>query len=186
MTRKLLPSFILISIFVASLVLFWLPFKNDIKIPTRSPHLADSIAYGVTAKRFDKSGMLVSVFKTPRLMHYPYHDSTRFESPRITLYQKDAPPWRIQADRGSSRDGASKISFFENVILQQSQGANNKASKISTSQLAYFPKKQLATSDVFIRLEQPGLDINSTGMRAYLNENRVVLLAKARGQYDNG
>jgi len=142
----------------------------------------DFYAKGITYLQFDKTGKLKNTFSTPNLMHYPKDNASRFSNPNIVIFRDNEPPWTIIAKHGQAFHGNEKIILRDNVKLQQKAGSENPIRTITTSVLDFYPKTNFATTKAFIRFAQPGMIMTSNGMKAYLDEERI-LLSHARGNY---
>jgi lipopolysaccharide export system protein LptC len=69
------------------------------------------------------------------------------------------------------------------VIVHQAQNEHTSESTLTTESLTYFPKDKLATTLLKVTYERPQMITESTGMKAYLAEKRVLLLSEARSTY---
>lgn len=146
-------------------------------------NLPDATFIHLKVTQFNDAGQIASLLTIPQLVHYPANNTSIMQSPIITLYRPQQPPWVITARHGKSEQGSTQITLWEDVVLHQASGVNTKESTISTSKIVYFPKQQFATTDQNITLQQPGVIVHSQGMNAYLSQQRVQLLHQARGQY---
>lgn len=146
---------------------------------------ADFYLVQLRNKRFDKKGRLIQQLTAENAAHYPTNDTTDFIKPHIILFKTQEKPWTIDSDFARSIDAFNQITFQDNVRLHQANGVNNPPTTILTQRLIYQPNKRYAETARPITLLQPGTEVKSVGMHAYLNEGRVELLSKAEGKYAN-
>lgn len=137
----------------------------------------------ISAIQFDEQGKPSHQLETIQLIHYPQEDKNLLANPHIILSSKDQTPWHIQAKQGISTQKMEILTLKGDVILQQAAGANNTARTIHTEELLYYPKKQFATTQHPILLEQPGLKVNATGINAYMEQQQVELLSNVSIHY---
>lgn len=145
----------------------------------------DTTIAELTVQQFDDKGQLTHLLKTPLLQHIPKHNQHLLNTPYIVINQpQQQSPWEIQAKKAISINGGEKITFINNVIIQQkSHPPTTVESTITTEKMTYFPKKQLATTTYKVVFDQPGSQVEAIGLNAFLNEKRVQLLSHARGSY---
>jgi len=179
-----------IYFFIAILVLgftgWYYARPITIKLPKEELlHLPDAIGYAVKVTQFDAKGMPSNSFFTPKLTHYP-NASSQFTFPRIILYSEKGEPWLIQADAGKSEKNTEIVTLFDHVILHQDASGKeqSKTSKtMTTSEITYYTKDDLATTSKMIFYQQPGLFIKSLGMTAHLKTEQIHLSQQVWSEY---
>lgn len=143
----------------------------------------DMRIYDLIVQQYDVDGHLLHALETPMMRHIPSNDTHWFRTPHITVAQKNAPPWEIHAEEASAIHGGQEITFNRHVVIHQNTAPHTEESTLTTDSLTYYPKEKLAMTLLDILYERPGNRIQSTGMKAYLDEKRVQLLSQARGSY---
>lgn len=154
--------------------------KLDNETLSTSP---DTIIKHLTVQQFDAHGQLSHYLKTPLLQHIPLDNTHQLATPHIIITQPNQPAWEIHAKSATALYGGEQITFNNHVIVHQKQEESRPESTFKTEELTYFPKKQLATTRREMTFEQAGNVVHSTGMNAYLAQNRIQLLNNARGTY---
>ncbi len=137
----------------------------------------------LTVQQFDANGQLSHSLKTPLMHHIPLNNTHQLTTPFIMITQKNQPAWEIHAKNATAIQGGQQITFNNDVIIHQKKDAHTQASTLKTEEITYFPKTQLATTLKDVTFVQSGNRVQSTGMNAYLAENRVQLLSHTRGTY---
>lgn len=162
------------------------PYDNDKLSSETLSHLPDFIIQEVSITQFNALGLPSHHFQTPLLTHFPYNNASQFISPRITLCPDKGEPWLIQADNGKSEKGTAIVTLFNHVKLHQNASTTNKNEQeknITTTELTYYSKKDLAKTPAMIYFEEPGLRIQSLGMKANLKKQEITLLQQVRSEY---
>jgi LPS export ABC transporter protein LptC len=124
---------------------------------------------------------------TPYLLHFPKNNTSIITTPHIVIYSPKEPlkkPWHITANEGRTTEGTNHITLEKNVLIHQPTGPQNSELSIKTEQLFIESKSNIAESPKLVTFTEPGITVTSLGMRAFLKEKRVLLLAQAKGVYD--
>jgi lipopolysaccharide export system protein LptC len=145
---------------------------------------ADMIIQNLKVRQFDAQGNLVNFLQTPYVEHTPLNNQHVLRTPRITVNQPDQSSWEIRSQTATALYGGKEITFLRDVVIHQKQNAHSPESTLTTQVITYFPQKKFATTNADVKFQQPGNEVQSKGMNAYLGEKRVQLLGQARGIYD--
>ncbi len=153
--------------------------------PSQDRH-PDAFAEQVIATNLDEKGNIHNRLITPRIVHYARHDSAVVTQPHIILYGDDRnkQPWHITSVHGRTMNGLDTIYLWDHVKIHEPQGQDNKNLTVTTSRLTIYPDKNYAETKQPVHFTEPGVTVDSVGMKAYLKEKRVELLSQARGVYD--
>lgn len=154
--------------------------KLDAKTLASTP---DTTIENLSVYQFNAEGHLVNQLETPLLRHTPKGNQHWLKTPSIQVADKNHSKWTIKSKEALSLSGGDSITFSKNVIIHKKQTPSSPESTILTDSLTYFPKEKKAKSDAKVIFKQPGSTVQSHGMLAYLEEKRVKLLSKARGEY---
>jgi lipopolysaccharide export system protein LptC len=158
------------------------PFSIKLDNQTLSTTPDTTITH-LTVQQFDANGQLSHYLKTPLMHHIPLNNTHQLTTPHIIITQPNQPAWEIRAQQATALQGGQQITFNNDVIIQQKKDAHTEASTLKTEEITYFPNTQLATTLKDVTFVQSGNRVQSTGMNAYLAENRVQLLSHTRGTY---
>lgn len=145
---------------------------------------ADIVLTEVSLRRFDAEGKLINLLESPEIQHIPDNNSHLIKLPSISLSQADQAAWKINSKQAKAINGGEEITFLQDVVIHQAKSKHNQESTMKTQKLVYLPKEKLASTDVTVRFEQPGTVVYSEGMKAYLEDKRVLLLSRARATFE--
>jgi lipopolysaccharide export system protein LptC len=62
--------------------------------------------------------------------------------------------------------------------------SKNRQTLLTTSRMTVFPDKEYAETSQAVKIEGDGGVTTANGMKAYLNEGRMLLLSNVRGQHE--
>ena len=164
----------------------WLYVQSEsqpLTVTQSTDHRPDAQGINVTVKQFNTDGQLSSRMQTSRMTHYAENDTTYFVKPHLVVYRPPQAPWTIQSLQGRAENGDEKITLWQQVKIQQPASKQKVATTITTERISYFPNKKFVTTDKPITMRQPGLEVKSVGMNAYVDQGRVDLLSKAQARY---
>ena len=146
----------------------------------KTPQSAEPDFYlsNTTSIEFDPSGQPRYRFNAKRLEHFPVGDYTLVESPDITLFHDDGTPWYISANQGRASSGNENIKLWDNVVILRDTPKD--PLQMNTRTLTIIPTKDMAETKQDIEILGKRGKVEATGMKAYINENRMELLSNVR------
>lgn len=172
---------------VACSVWYFVNSSHPIKITLDEQTLStaiDTIVTELSVQQFDIEGTLIHSLHTPLMQHIPENNTHLLKTPHIIVKEANQAPWEIHAETATALYGGKQITFNKNVIVHQNKYKLTEETTLTTEEITYFPKDKLATTLKEVTLKQANNQMQSTGMKAYLAENRVQLLGNARGHYE--
>lgn len=144
----------------------------------------DAFATQITATQFSDTGQKKYELLSPRLNHYNEHNQTRVNQPQLYIYNKDQEAWLITADYALVIQGDDIIEFIDNVDISGARTKNRKNTHLTTEEISYFPKKNIAHTDLPVTIVQPGFAVHAIGAEANFNTGEINLLSEIIGSYD--
>jgi lipopolysaccharide export system protein LptC len=143
----------------------------------------DAFMENVSAIIINSQGNPSLKIESPKMVHYPNHDTTAIDTPHITMYRQSPEPWYINSDYAKATQGLDQLFFWSNVIIRHLTDTANPATTMTTATLTVFPDKQIAQTSDNVTLIQPDTTVHGVGMLANLHDGTVQLLSQARGEY---
>lgn len=135
-------------------------------------------------RRFDEHGRLIRDLKAVQLDHYPDARGSILKQPLLTVRAESGSPWLIRAERGNSPPGEQEIFLNENVRIDRAASARNVELALTTATMRVVPEKDFAETEAAVSIVSPGAHTQGVGMKAYLAQQQLTLLANVRGQYE--
>ncbi len=146
----------------------------------------DAFVVNITATHFDREGNPHSQLSSPKITHYPTHDTALLEKPHIIVYQAKELPYHITAENGVSRHGSEIFDLSDNVILHQASSEKNLGITLTTQALTVYPKIDYAKTEHPVTIFNDKHRITATGMETYMKQKRIKLLSNVEGTHHVG
>jgi lipopolysaccharide export system protein LptC len=154
--------------------------------PSNQAERPDTFVLQATYLHLDPNGHLQSKFFSPKVVHYAKDNRSEFASPHVIIYGQDGRPWVIDADHGQSQFGTQQIELWGNVKVQHFITLQQQPElTLLTSRLKYFSDQQLAQTDQPVTILQPGMTVNSVGLKADLKSASVQLISNVKARYES-
>ncbi len=117
-------------------------------------------------------------------VHYPDDDSSELTRPHIEFYAEKGAPWVVDSERGWVSSGGKLVLLLGKVYINREKTKDNRAMAITTENLLVRPDDEYAETDKPVTIDSEGIFYESVGMRAYMKEDRLQLLADVRGRHE--
>ena len=152
------------------------------------PSASDASAidfYVINAKstQFQADGSLDHVMTSDKLEHIKASDITLLSNPDLLLYRGNVQPWHVQSNRGEVAPNGKEVELIDNVRVARTD-AKGRPTILTSSRLTVFPDKEYAQTQQAVRIEAANGVTTAQGMKAYLNDGRMLLLSNVRGQHE--
>ncbi len=176
-----------IYVVLAALITWWMQQlyeqrQTEIKIAGNSP---DFFSSGYYKKEMDLQGLPKSVLVADKMQHYKSDGSTHLEKPMITLYNPDAEPWVIQAEKGIMAADGDHLQLNGHTVINREASKHASALKVTTSDLRVTLSKNYAETNAWAELVSPPNITSGTGMEVtFVSPIHLKLLSKVKGRYE--
>lgn len=118
------------------------------------------------------------------MAHFPVDDHAEFRAPFITLKREPDHYWTIAAEQGRAEQGAEIIHLLGEVLMHRHAAADDAVEvKIVSRDVTVLPDASYAETRQPTHISQGVHQLQSVGLKAYFEENRLQLLAQVRGVY---
>jgi lipopolysaccharide export system protein LptC len=181
MNRRL---FLLLGIALLVIATSWLsrqqgePGKTDIA----ERQLPDYFIKTFSSSMTDPQGRTNQRLNASTLFHYPDNDRTTLEQPDITVSNEDGSVWHATADNGELYGGEQRrLLLRDNVVLRQ---LGEEKVTLHTQWLRIESERRYAETDAPVTIDGDGGHIEGVGMNLYGDEQRLVVRARVKGQYE--
>jgi len=115
--------------------------------------------------------------------HFAATDISLLTQPDLLLYRGTELPWQVSSERGEIGPQGEEVELIDKVRVERTD-AKGRPTILTTSRLTVFPEKDYAQTRQPVRIEAANGVTTATGMNAYLNEGRMLLLSNVRGQHE--
>ncbi|CAE6941927.1 MAG: LPS export ABC transporter periplasmic protein LptC [Pseudomonadaceae bacterium] len=121
--------------------------------------------------------------KADKLEHFKATDITNVTLPNLMLYRGTEYPWHVRSEKGEIGPGGQEVELIDKVKVERTD-AKGRPTILNTSRLTVFPDKQYAQTEQAVRIDAANGVTTAVGMKAYLDDSRMLLLSKVRGQHE--
>lgn len=192
MLRTLLQWLVPISVLIGAAIL-WEKSPTELITPNLSLNSKEfpyAFMTDIETFEYNDEGKLRFALRTPAANYYQLdpsapsdQDYTLIEQPNIVFYSlKDTAPWHLSAAQGRSDAKGEDVRLTTEVVAEQ-QSTTQGLIQVTTSELHINIQQQYAETDKAVKMRAQQGQIETVGMRAFLNEDRIELLAEVRGTY---
>lgn len=151
-----------------------------------SQQAPDSFMDDFTTQVLDKRGQLQYELHAKHMAHYPHDDHADLRQPELTVFpeQEDAY-WQAQAEEGVLDNQQQTIMLHGAVNIDKMQADTQRSSlNIKTREVLVIPATAYAETGEYTLITQGTSRVETQGLRAFFNEDRVQLLSQVRGVYE--
>ncbi len=156
----------------------------------RAPEPAESQAPVLTIDQFravrtNLAGVQEYVVEAPRLWQLPGQGGVRIEQPTLDWYQPDGQTreWRLQAEQGWGAADQQTLRLEGAVTMIRLAYSGKSPMTITTRDVVIRPAQRYAETAAPLHLTTPDGELQATGARAWLDQQRLELLSEVRGVY---
>ncbi|KRW57468.1 LPS export ABC transporter periplasmic protein LptC [Pseudomonas sp. TTU2014-080ASC] len=160
------------------------PGKNtDPAVAGTAEQTIDFYATNTYTIEFQEDGTLNYELTADKVEHIKATDITLVSNPYMELYQGKELPWKIRSLRSEVSPGGKEIELIDNVHVERID-AKNRPTTLTTTRLTVFPEKEFAQTAQAVKIDTANGVTTAVGMKAYLNDGRMLLLSNVRGQHE--
>lgn len=186
MPRKALNIliFALIAVLVAALG-YW-NIAPDSSPPSRQAggaEVIDFYAVGAHTVQFQDDGKLHYRMTADRVEHIKSSDITLVGNPSLDLYRGSELPWKVTSQRAEVSPGGVEVELIDDVRIARTD-ARGRPTIITSSRMTVIPDKEYAQTEQAVRIVAANGVTTAQGMKAYLNDGRMILPSNVRGQHE--
>lgn len=146
-------------------------------------HVAEYFLRDFTTTTMDPQGRPEQRLAAELMQRYADDGSMELTEPRLTLYGEtdNVAPWQIDAARGRISGDGKHVQLDGGVRMTRME--DNGMLELVTDDLLLMPKERYAETDAPLTVTYPQGRVDAVGLRAYMQDERLVLLAQVRGNY---
>lgn len=143
----------------------------------------DFYATNVRTVQYMADGKLHYQMQADKVEHIQASDITLLSQPNMDLYRGDELPWNIRSIRGEVAPAGAEVELIDQVRVARTD-AKGRPTILTSSRLTLFPEKEYAQTQQAVRIDAANGVTTAQGMKAYLNDGRMLLLSNVRGQHE--
>jgi len=161
--------------------LFEVKQQSVIKV---ADHSADYFSTGYYKKEMDQQGLLKSELNAKKMIHYADDQTTHLESPVMTLYNADAPPWVIHSETAILEADGDHLQLLGKVLVSREGAGKIRPFKLSTSRLKVQLSKNYAETTKWAKIIDDRNRTEGVGLEiTFVEPVKLKFLSKVKGRY---
>ncbi len=165
-------------------LLAWIDQREVLTIttPTEQPPQPEYVMRHFKLVELDSQGVPLRWLSADVLAHFP-NAITELEKPWLRIKSTTGGMWVVTADKGSIYN-ETEITLKDNVVVARS--ANDRLRDtlaIYTEALNYSLENNIGETDNPVTITSGSHQVTAVGMKVLVNEQRLKLKSKVRGQY---
>lgn len=183
MNRRLLALTVLVALALLAHWLFSQREEAERERTAEARHVPEYFLRDFTTTTMNLEGRPDQRLVAEFMLRYADDGVMDLTEPRMTLYDtaNNAPPWQIDAAHGLVSGDGKEIQLSGGVRMTREDKSGLLV--LTTQAMLLRPKERYAETDAPVTITNPEGRVNAIGMRAYMKEERVILLAQVRGNY---
>ena len=143
----------------------------------------DFYVVNATTVQYQADGKLHYQMTADKLEHIKSSDISLLTSPFLHLYRGTELPWQVSSERAEVAPEGKEVELIDNVRVERTD-AKGRPTILTTSRLTVIPDKEYAQTQQAVRIVAANGVTTAQGMKAYLNDGRMLLLSNVRGQHE--
>ena len=120
-----------------------------------------------------------------RYMAYNADATVHLTHPHYVLYRAGGEPWNVRSKRGQVSADGTVVQLLGQVDIWRDGGSGVRDLDVRTERLTVLPDSGYGETAKPVTIRMPASTTTGTGLRAYLDENRIELLSQVRTQVRN-
>ena len=187
LSRLRLPAVLLLVALLLVAIGYWnIRPESFMQEPPASQGGESSIDFYVINSRtvqYQPDGKRNYELSADKVEHIKASDVSLLTRPDLHAYRGTDLPWHVTSERGEVGPQVEQYELIDNDKIQR-QDAKGRPTEITSSRMTVFPEKDYAETRQPVRIVAANGVTTATGMKAYLDEGRMLLLSKVRGQHE--
>ncbi len=147
-------------------------------------HIPDYFLNDFTATTMGPTGQPEYRLSAERMEHYPDTDTSELTKPQMVFYRTGERNWHARANRGRVGPGGEVVYLSGNVEIHQPGVVGEPPRRLVTDHIEMYPQRDYAETDAPVTVTGPRTRIDGVGLRAYLEQERLVLLSEVSGTHE--
>ena len=140
-----------------------------------------------TTQVLDKGGAPQYILQAAHMAHYPHDNHADLQEPILTVYEENKQAhWQVIAASGVLDNNRQQIQLHGEVNIDKSLAQDDMNQlHIITRDLLVLPPTFYAETSAQTLITQGDTRVETKGMKAFFNEDRIQLLSQVRGVYES-
>jgi lipopolysaccharide export system protein LptC len=146
-------------------------------------HDPDGIMDDFFATTMDQQGVPRMLLSARQMRHYPDHDSTELELPKLTMLTAEHPPVHVSGMRGAVSSRGDEVIFRDSVTVLREAAGPRSAMTLRTEYLRVLPNRDWADTDQAVSMVDANNTVHAIGMEMDNKARTLKLLSQVRSEH---
>jgi lipopolysaccharide export system protein LptC len=146
-------------------------------------HDPDGIMDNFSGVKMNLQGVPGVLLSARQLRHYPDHDTTELELPRLTMLSAVHPPVHVKAIRGNVSSRGDEVIFHDDVVVTREPVGTQSAMTLRTEYLRVLPNQDWANTDKPVIMSDAYNTVHAIGMEMNNTTRILKLLSQVRSEH---
>ena len=146
-------------------------------------HDPDVIMDNLHAVKMDQQGVPRFLMSAQQLRHYPDHDSTELEMPRLTMLATERPTVHLNGMRGNVSSKGDEVILHDDVRVVREAVGDQSAMTLRTEYLRVLPEKDWANTDRAVTIVDANNTVHAIGLEMDNKVRTLKLLSQVRSEH---
>ena len=151
--------------------------------PREVRHEPDFFIEDVISTMMDAKGNPLYRMQATIINHYPDDKSLALSAPQLEYYRHQLPPWTAESEAGRVYDNGRQVFLDGKVTMHRPAAGKQPSTELHTQDLLILPEDDYAQTTANVKIISGASELKGTGMRIYLDEGRLELLANGEAVY---
>lgn len=158
-------------------------FIDDPAGNAQTDNAIDAYATNVKTIQYRADGKVQYEMTAERLDHVQATDVTLVSKPDMLAYRGTDLPWHVRSARAEVAPKGTQAELIDDVRVERTD-EKGRPIVMTTTRMTVFPDKNYAQTEQAVKIEAANSVTTAKGMKAYLNDGRMLLLSNVRGQHE--
>lgn len=176
----------LVPLLVLLAGIYWLDkqVQQEIAVAANNQrHDPDGIMDNFHATKMDVQGEPRFLLSAKQMRHYPDHDTTELDLPRVTMLSSERPPVYVNGNRGNVSSRGDEVLFHEAVVVRRAAAGEQSAMTLKTEYLRVLPNHDWADTDRAVTMVNLNNTVHAIGLEMDNKARTMKLLSQVRSEH---
>ena len=130
----------------------------------------DYVVSRFSAVETDDTGQPRRRLVAEQMRQFVSEDLAELDSPRLSLFESEGPPWEAESRRGLLLSGGEEVRLNDAVTIYRKEFGSSRPLRLSTSELQVWPKRQYAEGNRPVRIDSERDWLTAEGIKLWYAE----------------
>ena len=181
--RRWLPTALLLLVAAATSIIVRQLEESDPQTVTARTDAPDFFMENFVTTFMGPDGLPDRTLTARELVHFPSTNTKELEAPYLVMFQAGAPAWHVRSERGWISATGDVVILLGAVHAWRISETGERIIDIHTRDLRILPDIDYGETDKPVTIATVDQRTVAMGMRAYLGEDRLELMAQVKTDF---